>query len=366
MENRDEQINIRVTKKEKERIKYLSKKFGYEHFGEYVRNSSLNLRNIKGKVGKMKVVYTLTLNPALDMVLNVKNSEEVIKYDDSEVEYFAGGKGINVSKVVNEFGVPTVALHYSGGFTGKYIRDNLEEENINQIMFESLKPTRINIKLNLNDDNTKEISGIAETIPLKETTKILKTINQFDKGDTLVITGSFNKENENLLFKISNICNLKGVNIVYDLSSNVLLELLKYKPLLVKPNLEELQTIFKTKIKSKNQIKDLMYEMQELGAQNIAITLGKDGSYFLSKDKTLYKVTIKKKINQVSSQGAGDSFVGAFLSNSNKSVEEQIIMANAAGAATASKKGLATISEIKELVNNIKIEKWGNLEDDNK
>ncbi len=356
MENRDEQINIRVTKKEKERIKYLSRKFGYEHFGEYIRNSSLNLRNTKNKV-KLKVIYTLTLNPALDMVLNIDKIDKLTKYENSEVSYFAGGKGINVSKIVNEFGIPTTALHYSGGFTGKFIQENLEEENINQIIFDSEITTRVNIKLNISDEETKEINGIAKPLSTKVITSILKTINQFDKGETLVITGSFNDKNKDLLFKISNLCNSKDINIVYDLSSDVLFELLKYKPILIKPNVDELSSMFGYEIKTEKEIIESMFKLSTLGARNIAITLGKDGSYFLDEQNDLYRIKIINEIKKVSSQGSGDSFVGAYLANLNLNIIEQLKIANAAGAATASKKGLAKISEIQEMIDNIKIEK---------
>ncbi len=164
MESREEQINIRVTKKEKERIKYLSEKLGYKNLGEYVRKSSLNLENRNEKI---KEIYTLTLNPAVDMVLNISEFKDLNKYSNSEVKYFSGGKGINVSKIINQFNVPTTILHYSGGFTGNFIKETLDKENLNQIMFKGDQPTRINIKLNIDNEETKEINGFAEFISEK-------------------------------------------------------------------------------------------------------------------------------------------------------------------------------------------------------
>ncbi len=303
-------------------------------------------------------IYTLTLNPSIDMILNIEELNLKTKYDvANDISYFAGGKGINVSKVVNQFKVPTKILHCSGGFTGKYIVDEINKEGIKQIFFDLKKDTRINIKLNIGKEEMKEIDGNAIFIPNDIQEKILSAIDKIKRNEIIVITGSFNNKNKDLIFKISEKCFKKGVKIVYDLSSDILLELLKFNPILIKPNIYELNFILKKKISTEEEIIKSLKKLNILGAKEVAITLGKEGSYFIDENENIYKIKLKKEIKNISSQGAGDSFVGAFLSNLNLTKIEQLRIASAAGSSTVSKKGIANIDEINNMVKNIVVEK---------
>ncbi len=360
MENKTEQINVRVTKKEKQRIEYLSEKLGYKHLGEYIRSSLLNIEN---KRKGIKEIYTLTLNPALDLVLNIDKLDSITKYENNDIEYFSGGKGINVSKVINQFNIPTTVMHYSGGFTGEFIKNELDLEKMNQIIFKSKNATRINIKLNISNDETKEINGQAEKIQESRENEILKTIGKIQKGEIIVLTGSFHKDNQDLLVKISEICFKNGVEIVYDLSEEILVKLLEFKPLLIKPNIDELSHIFGREIKTEKEIIESLVSLKKKGAKNVAITLGKEGSYFIDEQFNIYKSNVINEIKKVSSQGSGDSFVGAYLSNQNLEIIERLKISNAAGAATAAKKGIASLEEIMEMINNVHVEKIGEEND---
>ncbi len=350
MKTKDKQINLRVSKTEKEKIKEKAKNLNYSFISEYIIHASLN--KINNRSTNSRVIYTLTLNPAIDYIISTKSElKEITNFNPNEKTFEAGGKGINASIIMEEYGVKNSAIHYSGGFTGDLISNQLSEKGINHIQVKSKEDTRINLKLNFKDDNY-EINSSATPLTIKARNAILKIISGFKSGDVLMIMGSYHEDDSDFIHSISEIVKSKSVELVYDLSKPILKDLLKYEPLIIKPNKEELEQIFKIKINSNDEIIAKMKELKSMGAKNVAVTMGKDGSYILDENNDLFLATIKP-IKLISPQGSGDSFISSFVVKYNEGIKEAFKWANAAGTATAQVKDLANFNLIKESINNV-------------
>ncbi len=357
MEIKDKQINLRVSKNEREKIKIIAKQNNYESVTDYIVSAALNKLKIKQK--NKERAYTLTLNPSVDYIIKTKNSlNEITNFNPNDKVYEAGGKGINASIIMNEFGYDNLAIHYSGGFSGDLITEQLSEKGVNNVQIKSLDDTRINLKLNFADKNY-EINSTAMPLSNVAKNKIIKEFVNFNKNDTLLIMGSFHPTDDDFIIEISSLAFSKGINIVYDLSKPLLKKLLKYKPLFIKPNKEELEVIFDAEIKSDKEIIYYMKKLKDLGAKNVAITMGKDGSYLLDENDTMYHAKIDP-IELVSPQGSGDSFISTFMVKYNEGSESAFKWANAAGAATAQVKGLAEYSLIEKTLNKVNLKEIKN------
>ncbi len=352
MNRKDKQINLRVSKKERDLIRSKSLELNYSSVAEYIINASLN--KIDYSARDNKTIYTLTLNPAIDYIISTENKlQEITNFNPNEKVYEAGGKGINASLILEEHGIKNTAIHYSGGFTGELITNQLNDKGVNNLQIKANDDTRINLKLNFADDNF-EINSTAPILTSNARQEILKKISHFNEDDVLMIMGSFNPVDEDFLFEISEMAVSKNVELVFDISKPVLKDLMKYKPLIIKPNKEELEEIFNIKIKNKEMIIDAMKQLRKLGAKNVAITMGKDGAYIMNSKSEIFKATIEP-IKLVSPQGSGDSFISTFVAKYELGTLEAFRWANAAGAATAQVKGIASQELIEKTLNKVKV-----------
>lgn len=356
------QLNIRIDKKDKDRIEHLKSLNGYSSVTSYIIDSAMNRVNKnRNKVGK---VVTLSLSPAVDYIIDINRDELLTKtpnkFRTEDRKMFAAGKGIHESIIMDSFGMHTLSLYYAGGFTGDFIEKNINKLGLDGIRFESHIETRVNLKLNIGKNNKKniELSEVPPKVNDIAKEKILKTIYSLTEEDTLSIAGSFNEHDSIFIDQICALSHDKNIELVLDLSSPIMIDLLKYKPYLIKPNHNELEIFFKTKIETEKDIMKHMMILKEKGAKNIVVTMSGAGSLLLDENGNFYKATIIKKVKSVSPQGAGDSFIGAFLSKRGiENISNQFKWGNAAGAATASNVGLANIEQIKNMYSNIKIEK---------
>ncbi len=353
-DTKDKQINLRVSKKERDAIRNKAKKYKYDSVAQYIISASLNKLDFSQEYNDL--IYTLTLNPAIDYIISTDNKlEEITNFNPTDKIYEAGGKGINASIIMEQYATRNVALHYSGGFTGELIRAQLTEKGINDYQIKSQEDTRINLKLNFKDAN-HEINSTANPLTSTARNEFEKIVSQFNENEILMIMGSYHKDDEDFLFKISEISKKRNVELVYDLSKPVLKDLLKFNPLIVKPNKEELEDIFGIKVKNENDIINAMKELRALGAKNVAITLGKDGAYLLDEEDNLFNATVDP-IHLVSPQGSGDSFISTFVVKRHLGSEEAFRWANAAGAATAQVKGLANLKLIEDTINKVHVKR---------
>ncbi len=299
-------------------------------------------------------IYTLTLNPSMDYIIKTDlPKSEMVYFTPEENVLVPGGKGINASIILNELGVENTAIHYSGGFTGDLIIEGLNKDSIDNIQVRSEDRSRLNLKINYSDE-TVELNSTA--IPLTENAKeeIKKIISTFNKGEILMIMGSFHDQDISFIKEISRQAYDIGVELVYDLSKPILMELVGFNPIIVKPNIEELEMIFQMEIAEKDDIINCMDILKNMGAKNVAVTNGAQTSYLVDSSGSLH-IAEMKQVKLVSPQGCGDSFVSTFVHKIKDGAVEAFEWANAAGCATAQVKGLANKQQIEDNLSNVRV-----------
>lgn len=260
------------------------------------------------------MIYTLTLNPALDYTIKLENLYLGKINITKETEILPGGKGINVSSVLKNLEIESIAIGFISGFTGKEIERKLNENNIKTEFIElENQSSRINIKI---IEKTKEtaINTKGPNILEEDIEKLYKKIEKIEDGDFLVLSGSIpNGIDQDIYEKICEKLKNKNIKIIVDSTNDLLLKTLKFKPFLIKPNKPELEEIFKTKIKSKQEAIKYAQALQEKGAKNIIVSMGEEGAIFLDENKNKYNIDALKPKKIVNTVGAGDSMIAGFL-----------------------------------------------------
>lgn len=300
------------------------------------------------------MIYTVTLNPAVDYYLSMDKFIEGELNSLKDAYTLPGGKGINVSKVLKNFGVESITLGFIGGFTGEYIRKNIEEYGIQQDFVKIKEDTRINIKMKTNEKES-EISGKAPNISKEEYKIFLEKIKNIKSGDILVLSGSIPKSLPKDVY-VEIIRELpSGVKVIVDTRGDSLKDVLKEGVFLVKPNNHELEEFFGEKYFTDEEIIEAGKKLMKLGSENVLISLGKDGSILITKNGVYRGNVPKGKL--ISSVGAGDSMVAGVLYGINKGekIEDVYKYGIASGSSTAFSEGLTTFENMKKLLNEIEI-----------
>lgn len=295
------------------------------------------------------MIYTLTLNPALDYLVDVKEIK-LNSTNRSDAEHLSfGGKGINVSYVLNQLGVESVCLGFVAGFTGKELERMLENEKIKtDFVHLSQGNTRINVKIN--GEEITEINANGPAVFEEDLIKLFQKLEKLSEGDVLLLAGSLPAGvSENLYEKIMELALKKQVEIVVDTSGKKLTELLKYKPFLIKPNIDELCEIAGKNLCTENDIIDAAFDLKKAGAVNVLVSRGKDGAILVDEQGKIHKTQAVKIISR-NATGAGDSMVAGFLSGLDMGYEYALKLGNVCGAATAASTALAKKEEIEKLM----------------
>lgn len=295
------------------------------------------------------MIYTVTFNPAIDYVMYI-NELEKGKTNRSELEeiYF-GGKGINVSTILAQLEIDTTALGFIAGFTGDALDTQMKKLGVKTDFIRLNKGcTRINIKLK--SDKETEINAQGPDIPKEKIDELFKKLEKIQAGDTLVLAGSVPNTlpqdiYEKILEKLAN----KNIRFVVDATQDLLLNVLKYKPFLIKPNKNELEEIFNRELNSDEEIAAAALELKNKGAVNVLVSLGKNGALLVDEFGKIHKQAALggKPVNTV---GAGDSMVAGFIAGAEKDYEYALLLGSAAGGATACNKGLALKEDIMALL----------------
>ena len=296
------------------------------------------------------MVYTVTLNPALDYVVRVDalRAGELNRAKSEEVQL--GGKGINVSCVLGELGVDSVALGFAAGFTGKALQELLQRRGI-RTDFVWLREglTRINVKLKAGQET--EINGRGPEIPEEALETFFRKLDGLGRGDVLVLAGSIpgtlpGDVYRRILAKVEG----RGVLTVVDAAGELLCEALAYRPFLVKPNRAELEEIFGETLGTDAEILACARRLQERGARHVLVSMAGDGSMLLDEMGNVHRLGAPKGRVR-NSVGAGDSMVAGFLAGwlRGEGYSAAQRMGAAAGAATAFSDRLATREEIETL-----------------
>ena len=199
------------------------------------------------------MIYTLTLNPALDYDMYLENELEAENLNlAKEVNYRAGGKGINVSKVLKNLGIESTAIGYVAGFVGDFIVKDLQKDGIKSEFVELDGITRINVKVNGNDKET-ELTGVSPKITDEKLQELVKKMADLKDGDILVLSGSIPSSISNKIYKELSENVKANVEIVLDTRGNLLQDNI-HNNLFVKPNIHELRDMFGEKLETKQEI----------------------------------------------------------------------------------------------------------------
>jgi 1-phosphofructokinase len=236
-------------------------------------------------MGGEKMIYTVTFNPALDYILEL-DKLEIGKIQKSKNELILpGGKGINVSTVLTNLDTDNVALGYKVGFVGAEIERRLKEMKIKTDFIELEEGnSRINVKIAGEEETAINTNG--PKINEEKITELLEKLKKLEENDILVLSGSIPSSlKDDIYEKICNIVQKQNVKIVVDATKNLLLQSLKYKPFLIKPNNEELGEIFNVEIHTKEDAYVYGRMLKEMGAQNVLVSMGKIRSGFNRRKK---------------------------------------------------------------------------------
>ena len=300
------------------------------------------------------MIYTVTFNPAIDYVVKTeKIALGSVNRAASEQIYY-GGKGINVSAVLAELGIRSKALGFTAGFTGEAIERGVEAMGID-VDFVRLKEgtSRINVKIRAEEET--ELNGQGPHIDDEALSQLFKKLDRLKDGDTLILAGSIpNSLPSNVYERILEMLSDRDIRTVVDASGELLVNVLKYKPFLIKPNDHELGEIFGVNISTYDGVVEYAVKLQAMGARNVLVSMAGSGAILLCENGRLIKCgvcmgTVKNSV------GAGDSMLAGFVAGSAENdLDYALKLGTACGGATAFSEGLAKKELIFELLKQLK------------
>lgn len=298
------------------------------------------------------MIYTLTFNPAIDYVMRIGtlNWGETNRSYSEEIQF--GGKGINVATILANLGLETAALGFIAGFTGEALDAAMTDRGIRTDFIRlSRGNTRINVKLK--GDTETEINAQGPTITEEDIEKLYEKLEQIQSGDTLVLAGSVPASlSSNIYEDILSRLSGRGIRFAVDATGELLTNVLKFHPFLIKPNRAELEEICAERLDTDEKLVKAARELQRQGAVNVLVSLGGDGALLVDEfGVTHRRQAIAGKV--VNTVGAGDSMVAGFLAGVPQGYEYALELGAAAGSATAFAAGLASKEEITALCRKI-------------
>ena len=299
------------------------------------------------------MIHTVTFNPALDYIVRL---DKLVTGDINRVSYeqiLPGGKGVNVSIVLGNLGHANRALGFAAGFTGGALEGMLKEFGVTCDFVQVKKGmTRINLKAKDSQVET-EINGIGPDIQPEDIEQLYAKLDELEAGDILVISGSIPSTlPDDMYQRIMARMEGRGVDIVVDATRDLLMKVLPYKPLFVKPNNHELGEIFGVTLKTRDEVVPYAKKMQELGARNVLVSMAGEGAVLVAEDGSVHAGPAPKG-TLVNSVGAGDSMVAGFIAGlieTGGDYATAFRMGCCTGSASAFSANLATRAEVEELL----------------
>ena len=296
------------------------------------------------------MVYTVTFNPSLDYIVSVEGFQMGKTNRTAKEQMLPGGKGINVSTVLKNLGIPNIALGFSSGFTGEEIKRRVEEMGLASDFINLQNGySRSNVKMK--DFDGTEINGQGPDISPSETEKLLEKLDGLKEGDVLVLAGSIPRTMPDSIYSdILRRLDGKGILTVVDATGELLLHVLEYSPFLIKPNNHELGEIFQVKLETREDVAPYARKLQEKGARNVLVSMAGQGAVLLDENGQVHMLPAPKG-KLVNAVGAGDSMVAGFLAGwlTKKDYEYAFRMGISAGSASAFSENLATKKEVEEV-----------------
>ena len=301
--------------------------------------------------------YTITLNPAIDMLTKVENFELGKLNRTGESDYVIGGKGINISLLLNNIGKESKALGFIAGFTGNFIKEELKKKGIKSNFVETKGFTRINI--NLTTDIETEINSQSSKVAKENIKEFFDTLEELSDNDTVFLSGNIIPGMDSDDFAaIAKKVREKGAKLVVDSNKDMVLDTLKYKPFIIKPNEFELGEMFGVKISNTEEIAKYAKKLQEMGAENVLVSRGSKGAILFTNEGDVFTAnTATGKV--ISTIAAGDSMLAMFVAKYDETGDYRLSLqyASAAGGATSFSAGVGKKKLIDELLSQINVDK---------
>ncbi len=300
------------------------------------------------------MIYTVTFNPALDYVIKVNHFTLGQVNRTVQENIFYGGKGINVSALLANLGYDSTALGFVAGFTGEEI-----EKGVGRLGFQSdfirveRGMSRINVKLKSDDES--DINGMGPEITAQDVKQLFAQLERLTGGDVLVLSGSIPASiDDDIYERIMERLDGRGVRIVVDAENDLLLNVLKYHPFLIKPNNYELGQMFGVTLTGEDEIVTYARKLQSMGASNVLVSMAKDGAILVAENGQVFRQAVARgKVKN--SVGAGDSMVAGFIAGylERGQYEYALKLGTACGGATAFSDGIGTREEIERLLDTL-------------
>ena len=296
------------------------------------------------------MIYTVTFNPSLDYIVSVPNFELGKTNRTVYEQMLAGGKGINVTTVLRNLGIDSTALGFVAGFTGDELIRRMNEMGLrNDFIRIGNGFSRINLKLK--DVDGTEINGMGPVIDQAGQDALMDKLKALKEGDTLVLAGSIPESMPGTIY--SNILEAlqgRGIRFVVDATKDLLLNVLQYRPFLIKPNHHEIGEIFGVKLETRESVVPYAKKLQEMGAVNVLVSMSGMGAVLLDENGQVHALPAPKG-ELVNAVGAGDSMVAGFLTGweEKHEYEHAFRMGVATGSASAFSDLLATREEVMDV-----------------
>ena len=297
------------------------------------------------------MIYTVTISPAIDYVGHLDRLQKGATNRSTGEKYFLGGKGINVSQILKELGMESIVLGFVNGFTGKALENGLHQGEIKtDFIYPKQGITRINVKIKAGEET--EINGQGTIADESDLKMLYDKLRKLQDGDVLIISGNIPAAvPQDTYSRLLEAVKEKDVLCIVDTNGAALMDVLKYHPFLIKPNMDELRDVFGEKISAEEGAEKL----QKAGARNVIVSMGGDGAVLKAENGTLYTsgVCRGKMINSV---GAGDSMVAGCVAGylEKKDYQYALDLGSAAGAATAFSPGLAVRRQIYDCMDELR------------
>ncbi|GIO25410.1 1-phosphofructokinase [Ornithinibacillus bavariensis] len=300
------------------------------------------------------MIYTVTLNPSIDYIVNV-SQVDLGKLNKMENDLkLPGGKGINVSRILHELGIPTKTLGFLGGFTGDFIKDWLINEGVESDFITIQDDTRINIKLKSKEET--EINGRGPVISQEEANRLIQQLERLTENDLVILSGSKPPAlPEDYYQQLVKVIKDSHANFIIDTTGEDLMASLPFHPLLVKPNKEELAELFQAEIASMDDVLGYGKKLLEIGAEHVIVSMAGEGAILFTRNGIFKGESPKGTVKN--SVGAGDSMIAGFTGEYMQSKDpiKAFKLGIASGSATAFSDDLAKNNDILSLLNKVEV-----------
>lgn len=301
------------------------------------------------------MIMTVTFNPSLDYIVSVDDFRTGQVNRTTKELLFPGGKGLNVSMVLKNLGMDSVAVGFMAGFTGRAIEQMMESRGIDTSFIEVEEGiSRINVKLRSREET--EINGMGPAISAENIDELYKKLDALSRDDILVLAGSIpSVMPESMYMDIMKYLKGRGVRIIVDATRDLLVNVLPLHPFLIKPNNHELGEIFGVRLETKEEVIPYARKMQEKGAENVLVSMAGQGALLIDGDGRVTESDPPKgKVRN--SVGAGDSMVAGFIYGyltSGGDFERAFYTGLCTGSASAFSDDLATRPEVVSLLDQL-------------